>query len=93
MVIDLCCVRVAVVRVAPAVLVEPHSTRMLRELQPRFGIVPILLVSFECPELSDLRGYSEFPTAAYLIDLAEWHSMEPLEWAPLPELIEEELPF
>ena len=92
-VVDLCCVRVAVVKVAPATLAEPQATRMIRTLQPRFGCVPILLVSFECPELTDLQGYSEFPASAYLVDLAEWHSMEPLEWAALPELAEEELPF
>lgn len=93
LVIDLCCVRVAVVRVTPAVLAEPCSTRTIREIQPRFGVVPILLVSFECSHLSDLQGYSEFPASAYLADLVDWHSMEPLEWAPLPELAEEELPF
>jgi hypothetical protein len=81
------------VRVATTVPAEPHAIRLIRELQPRFGVVPILLVSFECPELSDLQGYSEFPTGPYLADLADWNSMEPVEWGPLPELVEEELPF
>lgn len=92
-VIDLCCVRIAVIRVAPALLVEPQSTRTIRELQPRFGVVPLLLASFEDPDMSDVRGYSEFPAADYLADLLDWHSMEPIEWGPLPVPAEEELPF
>lgn len=90
---DLCCVRIAVVRVARPSLEEPLAGRTIRELQRRFGVVPILLVAFEGPDLGDVRGYSEFPTAAYLAELVEWNGMEPIEWAPLPELAEEELPF
>jgi hypothetical protein len=92
-VVDLCCVRVAVVKVAPAALVEPLATRTIRELQPRFGVLPILMIAFADAELSDVQGFSEFPTAPYLADLVEWHGMEPVEWEPLPELAEEELPF
>jgi len=92
-VIDLCCVRIAVVRVPPLMLVDPLATRTIRDLQPRFGVVPILLVSFDQVDLGDIQGFSEFPTAPYLIDLVEWNSMEPIEWHPLPPLIEEELPF
>jgi len=43
--------------------------------------------------MSDVRGYSEFPAADYLADLLDWHSMEPIEWGPLPVPAEEELPF
>ena len=93
LVMDLCCVRVAVVKVAPKLLVEPQSIRVIRELQPRFGVVPILLVAFDEPDLDDVRGYSDFPTAGYLADLVEWNSMEPLEWTALPAPLEEELPF
>lgn len=92
-VIDLCCVRIAVVQVAPASLVEPLSTRTIRELQPRFGVVPLLLVSFDESDMSDVRGFSEFPAADYVADLLDWHGMEPIEWGPLPELAEDELPF
>lgn len=92
-VMDLCCVRVAVVKVDRARLIEPLATRTLRELQPRFGILPILLVSFEGADLQDATGFSEFPTEPYVVDLVEWNSMEPVEWAPLPELVEPDLPF
>lgn len=92
-VMDLCCVRVAVVKIDRACLVNPRATRTLRELQPRFGILPILLVSFERLDLQDAAGYSEFPTTPYMTDLAEWNSMEPVEWEPLPELVEPDLPF
>lgn len=92
-VIDLCCVRIAVVQVAPALLAEPQSTRTIRELQPRFGVVPLLLVSFDAPDMSDVRGYSEFPAADYVADLLDWHGIEPIEWETLPEPVEEELPF
>lgn len=92
-VIDLCCVRVAVVQVAPALLAEPLSIKTIRELQPRFGVVPLLLVSFDDPGMSDIQGYSEFPTAEYVADLLDWHGMEPIEWGPLPVVVEDELPF
>lgn len=92
-VMDLCCVRVAVVKVDRARLAEPLATRTLRELQPRFGILPILLVSFDSLDLQDAAGFSEFPTAPYVADLVEWNSMELIEWAPLPELVEPDLPF
>ena len=90
---DLCCVRVAVVKVDRARLDDPIATRTLRELQPRFGILPILLVSFKSVKLDDAAGFSEFPTAPYVADLVEWNSMEPVEWEPLPELVEPDLPF
>lgn len=92
-VIDLCCVRVAVVKVAPAALVVPLATQTLRDLQPRFGVLPILLVAFSSSDLSDAQGFSEFPTAPYLADLVEWNGMEPVEWGALPVAAEEELPF
>jgi len=90
---DLCCVRVAVVKVDHARLLEPFATRTVRDLQPRFGILPILLVSFSDAGLLDARGFSEFPTGPYLTELIEWNEAEPVVWSPLPELIEPELPF
>jgi 8-oxo-dGTP pyrophosphatase MutT (NUDIX family) len=92
-IMDLCCVRVAVVKVDRARLVEPLATRTLRDLQPRFGVLPILLVAFSDTDLVDLHGFSEFPTAPYLDELVEWNDVEPVEWVPLPELVEPELPF
>lgn len=90
---DLCCVRIAVVKVDRVRLIEPLATRTLRELQPRFGILPILLVSFDRTDLQDAAGFSEFPTTPYVTDLVEWNSMEPVGWESLPELVEPELPF
>ena len=90
---DLCCVRVAVVKVERAHLVEPLATRTLMDLQPLFGFLPILLVSFDASDLLDAQGFSGFPTAPYLAELVEWNAAEPVEWGPLPELVEPELPF
>lgn len=92
-VIDLCCVRVAVVRVARDRLIEPFATRALNELQPRFGVLPILLVSFSAPSLMDVRGFSYFPTAPYVEELVEWNSFEAVEWVSVPDLVEQKLPF
>lgn len=92
-VMDLCCVRVAVVRVARDRLIEPFATSALNELQPRFEVLPILLVSFSAPDLVDVRGFSHFPTAPYVEELVEWNSLESVEWVPVPDLVEQELPF
>lgn len=92
-VVDLCCVRVAVVKVEPAKLLGPTATREVRSLQPRFGLLPIMLVAFHDPTLLDARAFAEFPVSDYLADLIDWNSMEPVEWGPLPELVEEDLPF
>lgn len=92
-VVDLCCVRVAVVKVEPEKLLEPAATLEVRALQPRFGVLPIMLVAFRDPALLDAQAFAEFPASAYLADLIEWNSMEPVEWGPLPDLVEEDLPF
>lgn len=92
-VVDLCCVRVAVVKISPEKLDEPMATREVRALQPRFGVVPIMLLASEDPALLDARAFAEFPVSGYLADLIDWNSMEPVEWGPLPDLVEEELPF
>lgn len=92
-VVDLCCVRVAAVKVALEVLAEPLATREVRALQPRFGVLPIMLVAFEDFALLDAQAFAEFPVFGYLADLVDWNSMEPVEWKALPELAEEELPF
>lgn len=92
-VMDLCCVRVAVVKVDRWRLVEPIATRTLMDLQPRFGILPILLVSFDHPDLLDAEGFSGFPTTPYLAELVEWNAAESVKWEPLPDLVEPELPF
>ncbi|WP_305821352.1 hypothetical protein [Massilia brevitalea] len=92
-VVDLCCVRVAVVRVSFEKLAEPTATREVRALQPRFGVLPIMLVAFEDFALLDAEAFAEFPVSGCLADLVDWNSMEPVEWGPLPELVEEELPF
>ncbi len=90
---DLCCVRVAVVKVDRARLIEPAATRTLNDLQPRFGVLPILLVAFDDPDLTDAEGFSHFPTAPYVAELVEWNALEPVEWVLLPEIVEAELPF
>lgn len=92
-VVDLCCVRVAVVKVALEKLAKPWATRELRALQPRFGVLPIMLIAFEDSALLNAQAFAEFPVSGYLSDLVDWNSMEPVEWGPLPELAEEELPF
>lgn len=92
-VMDLCCVRVAVVKANCHWTTEATATRILNGLQARFGHLPILLVSFNEHDLSDLQGYSGFPTGPYLADMLEWHSLEPIQWQPLPELVEAALPF
>ena len=92
-VLDLCCVRVAVVRVERAHLIEPAATKKLCELQRRFGILPILLVAFSDPALKDVQGFSHFPTAPYVEELVQWNLLEPVAWAPLPPLLEPEGPF
>ncbi|HBI70688.1 MAG TPA: hypothetical protein DDZ22_17290 [Massilia sp.] len=92
-VVDLCCVRVAVVRVPLEKLIDPVATREVRALQPRFGVLPIMLVAFEDFALLDAQAFAEFPVSGYLADLIDWNSMEPVEWGSLPELAEEELPF
>lgn len=92
-VVDLCCVRVAVVKVALGVLAEPLARREVRALQPRFGVLPIMLVAFKDFALLDAQAFAEFPVSDYLADLVDWNSMEPVEWEALPELAEEELPF
>jgi hypothetical protein len=92
-IIDLCCVRIAVVKVERLALVEPESTKTIRKLQPHFGLVPIMLVAFDAHNLSDIQAFSEFPTSAYLADLVEWHRLEPVEWKQLPPLRVPELPF
>ncbi len=92
-VVDLCCVRVAVVKVALEMLAEPWAMREARALQPRFGVLPIMLVAFEDFALLDAQAFAEFPVSGYLADLIYWNSMEPVNWEPLPELEEEELPF
>lgn len=92
-VMDLCCVRVAVVKASSRWPTEIAATNILNGLQPRFGHLPILLVSFDEPDLSDIRGYSGFPTDPYLADMVEWHSLEPINWQPLPKIVEPALPF
>lgn len=92
-VVDLCCVRVVVVRVERTVLLEQRGLRVARDLQPRFGLLPIMLVSFDGPHMENAECFSEWPTSPYLAELVEWNSLEPVEWLPLPELVEPELPF
>lgn len=90
---DLCCVRIAVVRVNRLPPCKRTGVALIRELQPRFGVVPIMLVMATTDDLADVQSFSEFATEPYLSDLVEWNEFEPVEWKPLPVYIEPELPF
>ena len=90
---DLCCVRIAVVRIDRLPPCKRTGVALIRELQPRFGGTPIMLVAATDDGLTDVMCFSEFAIEPYLSELVEWNGLEPIEWESLPIFVEPDLPF
>jgi hypothetical protein len=89
-IVDLCCVRIAVVLVDRDDIEPTTAPKLIRKLQPRFGGLPILLVYKPDTSWDGARAYSDFPTDSYFAALI---LNDDTEWGPLPPEPEEELPF
>ena len=81
---------IAVVLVAPGQAVARTGDYLLRQLQPNFSNLPIMLIERDDTVPMGVRAYATFQWHGYLV---EFMMKRHIEWDDLPPIPEQEPPF